>query len=76
MGAVLTMVRLRVVRDGRRGRAALAPTSHGPRGRRNPRRVGRLVGCPLEEVVLQRVERSDAILGVIIQHAQDKVLQT
>lgn len=34
-------------------------------------RVGRLVGGALEEVVLQRVVRRHALLGVVLQHAQD-----
>lgn len=39
------------------------------------RRVGTLVRRALEEVVLQRVVRRDSRLGVVVQHAQDEVLE-
>lgn len=48
---------------------------HGGAGGRAARRVGALVSRALEEVVLQRIVRRDARLGVIIQHAADEILE-
>lgn len=48
--------------DGRTGTSAIC-------------RVGTFVRRPLEKIVLQRIVRCDSRLGVVIQHAQDKVLE-
>ena len=45
------------------------------RRRRRPVGVGALVGGALEEVVLERVVGRDARLGVVVEHAQDQVLE-
>lgn len=46
---------------------------HGGGRGRGGARVGALVRGLFEEVVLQSVERCDAALGVVVQHAQDQV---
>lgn len=48
---------------------------HGGAGGGGAAGVGALVRGLLEEVVLQRVEGRDAGLGVVVQHAQDQVLE-
>ena len=48
---------------------------HGRAGGGGAAGVGAFVRGLLEEVVLQGVERRDARLGVVVQHAQDQVLE-
>lgn len=48
---------------------------HGRAGGGGAAGVGALVRRLLEEVVLQRVKGRDARLGVVVQHAEDQVLE-
>lgn len=48
---------------------------HGRAGGGGAAGVGALVCRLLEEVVLQRVKGRDARLGVVVQHAEDQVLE-
>ena len=57
------------------GRCRVGMVAHGRTGRCRAVRVGALVGRSFEEIVLQRVVRSDPRLRVVVQHAQDQVLE-
>lgn len=48
---------------------------HGRAGGGGAAGVGALIRRLLEEVVLQRVKGCDARLGIVVQHAQDQVLE-
>lgn len=48
---------------------------HGRAGGGGAAGVGALISRLLEEVVLQRVKGRDARLGIVVQHAQDQVLE-
>ena len=59
--------------NGRRGLTGMI--RHGRTGRRRIVRVGPFVGRSFEKVVLQGVVGRDAALGLVVQHAQDQILE-
>ncbi len=60
--------------DGASGGGGVAVV-HGRAGGGGAAGVGALIRRLLEEVVLQRVKGRDARLGIVVQHAQDQVLE-